>query len=273
MSTQPIDRPDVSVPTLAAPDSGTEDRSYRAVVRKLAGAQKAAAPGAPAYSVYVNRRLGRFLAAAAYLVGLTPNGVTAISALFTFSAIISLAVFPPSLLLGLLVTLGLVLGYAFDSADGQVARLRGVGGPQGEWLDHVVDCTKTASLHLAVLITLYRHFALSTEWLLLIPIGYSVVASVNFFAVILNDQLRAVYSGSRKSVYAAGGSTLVRSILLAPTDYGLICYVFVLIAVPWLFVIVYGLLFLANLGHTVLALRKWFGDMGALVRSAAPSPR
>ena len=56
---------------------------------------------------------------------LTPNMVTAISAFFSFAAIAFLALVQPSVWLGLAVCLGLVLGYAFDSADGQLARLRG----------------------------------------------------------------------------------------------------------------------------------------------------
>ena len=50
----------------------------------------------------------------------------------------------------------LVVGYAFDAADGQLARLRGGGIIAGEWLDHMVDAIKVASLHLAVLVGLYR---------------------------------------------------------------------------------------------------------------------
>ena len=47
--------------------------TFAAVVARLAAAQKQRAPGSPAYSIYVNRPLGRRLAAAAYLAGLTPN--------------------------------------------------------------------------------------------------------------------------------------------------------------------------------------------------------
>ena len=46
----------------------TKTAGYRAVVRRLSSAQKTA-HGAPAYSRYANRRLGRYLAAAAYRAG------------------------------------------------------------------------------------------------------------------------------------------------------------------------------------------------------------
>src|SRR5206468_3735903 len=113
----------------------------REVVIRLAGAQKSNR-GAAGYSRWVNRRLGRQIAAVAYLRGLTPNQVSAISAVFTFAAIASLAVFRPDWLLAVLATVALLTGYAFDSADGQLARLRGGGSPAGEWLDHVLDALK-----------------------------------------------------------------------------------------------------------------------------------
>lgn len=244
--------------------------TYRDVVNRLASAQKKAAPGAPAYSIYVNRRLGRLIAAAAYRAGLTPNGVTAISAAFTFAAIISLAVFPPSWPLGVLVALALAVGYAFDSADGQLARLRGGGSLAGEWLDHVVDCIKTSSLHLAVLISAYRYWNLSADAWLLVPLGFAIVAAVSFFAMILNDQLKAVHAKRSTPPGPVRKSTLLRAILVVPTDYGLLCLVFVLIGAPVLFFAAYVALFVANAGHLVLALRKWYLDMVRLDAAGAP---
>ncbi len=125
-------------------------------LHRLGAAQKGHARGAPAYSVYVNRRIGRVLAATAYVWGWTPNGVTAVSAVFTFTGILLLCVVPVSPWLGVVVALLLALGYAWDSADGQLARLRGGGSVAGEWLDHFVDAVKIASLHLAVVIGLFR---------------------------------------------------------------------------------------------------------------------
>ena len=62
-------------------------------VRRLAGAQKGA-QGAPAYSRFVNRPLGRVLAALAFHAGLTPNAVTAVSAVWTAAGIALVAVAP-----------------------------------------------------------------------------------------------------------------------------------------------------------------------------------
>ena len=242
-----------------ASGGATTKESFAEVVARLAAAQKARAPGAPAYSVYVNRPLGRLLAAAAYLGGLTPNGVTAISAVFTFSGIVVITSVPPVPLVGVGIGLLLIIGYALDSADGQVARLRGGGSPSGEWLDHVVDAAKISSLHLAVLISWFRFLELPSELLLLVPLGFAIVAAVLFFAMILNDFLRARDRGAQR---AAGGG--IRSLLVLPTDYGVLCIAFLLFGVPVVFVPVYGLLLLANTAYAVLALPKWFREMGRI---------
>lgn len=242
----------------------TRTESYRETVARLASAQKKAARGAPAYSIYVNRKVGRYLAAACYRAGITPNGVTGISAAFTFTGILLIALVPPAWWLGIIVWLLLAFGYAFDSADGQVARLRGGGSKSGEWLDHVVDCLKISSLHLAVLISLYRFADLDSAGWLLIPIGYTIVAAVSFFAMILNDQLKNVHAKKTGETVPTGGSTVLRSLLVIPTDYGILCLVFVLLGWPVLFLVVYGLMFVANAGHLSLASVKWFRDMSAL---------
>ena len=237
----------------------TTNEGFAEVVARLAAAQKARAPGAPAYSIYVNRPLGRLLAAAAYRGGLTPNMVTAISAVFTFSGIVIIALVPPAPLTGVGIGLLLILGYALDSADGQVARLRGGGSPSGEWLDHVVDAAKISSLHLAVLISWFRFLELPNELLLLVPLGFAIVAAVLFFAMILNDFLRARGLGVPRRT---GGG--IRSLLVLPTDYGVLCIAFLLFGVPVVFVPAYGLLFLANTAYALLALPKWFREMGRI---------
>jgi phosphatidylglycerophosphate synthase len=236
--------------------------TYREMVRQMASAQKAVASGAPPYSILVNRRVGRLLAAWAYRRGLTPDAVTAISAAFTFTAIILVPTVAPAWWLGVVVWFGLALGYAFDSADGQVARLRGGGSLAGEWLDHVVDSVKLSSLHLAVLVMAYRFGDLpSTAWLL-VPIGFALVSAVSFFTMILNDKLREVHvarhGGPARQV---APSSARRRLLLLPTDYGVLVLSFLTLGWPRVFFAIYVLLFVANLGHLVLALRKWRRDM------------
>ena len=249
----------------ARPQTFEHPETYRQTLSRLRAAQKPAGRGAPAYSIYVNRRLGRYVAAAAYRAGLTPNQVTGLSATMTFVAIAVLATARPSFPIGLLVTVLLAAGYAFDSADGQVARLRGGGSAQGEWLDHVVDAIKSATLHAAVLISAYRFLVPADQrgWLLL-PLGFLAVASVSFAVFLLNDLLKAARAGRDTTSMIRTGSTPLRSLLGAPTDYGVLVYVFLLLGAPAVFLVVYGLLLAANLGYLALALPKWFRDMGAL---------
>ncbi len=235
---------------------------YAESYRRLAQAQKGRGRGAPAYSLYVNRPVGRVFAAAAHSVGLTPNQVTIVSAVFTFSAIVLLATVPPSVGLGVLVWLLLAIGYAWDSADGQVARLRGGGSLAGEWLDHVIDAAKIVALPIAVAIGMYRFFDLPSVAWVLVPLGFAIVSTVLFFGMILNDLLRARQGAPQAA--EAGGSSLTRSIMGLPTDYGVLCLSFVLWGVAPAFLVLYTLLGVATLCYLIAALPVWFRKMKRL---------
>jgi phosphatidylglycerophosphate synthase len=235
---------------------------YAAVLARLGGAQKGAARGAPAYSRFVNRRIGRYLAAAAYKLGLTPNAVTGVSALFTFSGIALLVVLPPSWGQSAAVTALLVLGYAWDSADGQVARLTGLGSPAGEWLDHVVDAIKVVTLPLALAVGLTVHDVADPVWLV-VPLVSVVTSSVLFFAMILTDQLRRAH-GVQSVAPTEGRFPWLRSVLVLPTDYGVLCWTFLLLGVPTVFLWVYAAITACTLGFLALALVKWFREVRTL---------
>ncbi|MBO9625705.1 MAG: CDP-alcohol phosphatidyltransferase family protein [Microbacterium sp.] len=236
--------------------------SYVESYRRLAAAQKGRGRGAPAYSLYVNRPVGRILAAGAHTLGLTPNQVTLISGLFTAVAIVLLAVVPASIGLGIVVWLLLALGYALDSADGQVARLRGGGSPAGEWLDHVFDAFKSVALPLAVVIGWFRFFPLNADAWLLVPLVLAVATTVEFFGMILNDLLRARQGVAQAT--EAGGSSVLRSLMGLPTDYGVVCASFLLWGFPVAFVAVYSLLTLAEVLYVCAALPTWFRRMQKL---------
>ena len=245
-------------------DSATDVRpGFRDAMARLRGAQKSAR-GGPPYSIFVNRPLGRVLAALAYQVGLTPNQVTALSALATFVGVGLLAAAPATWATGVAVCLLLVLGYALDSADGQLARLRGGGSLQGEWLDHTVDSLKVVVVHLAVLVTWYLHLDLATGWLL-VPLAFAVASSVHFFGMILVDLLgrttRAELGLPAPTKLAPGASA---SLLKLPTDYGVFCLATVLLGAHPLFVGVYSLLAAATVGYTLLVVAKWRRDVVAL---------
>lgn len=250
--------------SLAAPVTGDRRESVRATLRRLSSAQKGAV-GAPAYSRFVNRPAGRLLAALAFHVGLTPNAVTAVSAVFTFGGLALLVALPPTVPLGLAVACCLLLGYALDSADGQLARLRGGGSPAGEWLDHMVDAAKASSLHLAVLVGVFRFETVAVGPLLLVPLGYCVVDAVTYFGTMLNDALRARHGAPTRAQPTGERVGVGRSLLTLPTDYGLLACTFVLFGVPSVFFAAYTTLFVAAAAFLALAAVKWFTEMGRLI--------
>lgn len=222
----------------------SHDREFASALRSLGSAQKSPV-GVPAYTRYVNRPLGRIAAAAAYVMRLTPNQVTLISAVISFVAIYALAAFEPSWALGFAITAGLGFGYVLDSADGQLARLRGGGSPAGEWLDHVVDAARLPALHLAVLIALFRFDDGVSLGILLIPTGYLLVSVVRFFSLMLAEQMKkALPSGASTQTFA--GDSLLKSLALLPLDFGALCIVFVLWGSTSVFLAVYSVLFVAN---------------------------
>ena len=173
-----------------------------------------------------------------------------------------IALVRPSLPLALAVTALLVLGYGLDSADGQLARLRGGGSPLGEWLDHMIDSVKIVLLHSAVLISFYRFDAFSNELVLLIPLAYVCMSSVLFFGLILIDQLRRRHGGAQQPNQR--GDSVLKSLLIAPTDYGVLCLVFLAFGTPSLFIVLYGALLAANLLFLAAAIAKWYREMAAL---------
>jgi len=196
---------------------------------------------------------------------LTPNQVTAVSAMCSAAAIALMAVVAPAPLVGVAITALLLLGYALDSADGQLARLRGMSSTSGEWLDHMVDCAKISSMHLAVLVGLYRFGYVNSGLCLLVPLGFCVVATVLFFGMTLKDQLRRVRAATLGVPGTAPrDASRLQSLALIPTDYGIVCAAFSLWGWRSGFLVAYAALFAAHAAFLALACVKWFRDMRAL---------
>ncbi|WP_097867029.1 CDP-alcohol phosphatidyltransferase family protein [Streptomyces sp. rh34] len=237
------------------------------VLRELRGAQKSA-KGVSLYSRYVNRPAGRMLAAGAYRADMTPNQVTLTSALFTYGALAAVALVEPSWTLGVLVWAALAVGFAFDSADGQLARLTGRGGPDGEWLDHVVDCGKLLLVHTAVLISFYRFGELPSQAWLLLPLGFQLAAVVTFCAGLLREQLGKAAASARGPSWAVPASasnvSRVRAVALLPADYGVFCLVFLLLGAPGAFRAGYAVLAVVHTLFLVAFLAKWFRELKVL---------
>jgi phosphatidylglycerophosphate synthase len=241
------------------------DRSepWTAVRSALARAQKSNR-NAPAYSRWINRPVGRVFAATAYKLGMTPNQVTLCSAVLTFSGIALLAAGTPSWGLGLAVAALLVLGYALDSADGQLARLRGGGTPGGEWLDHIIDSAKVVTIHLAVAVLWFRNLGDWPASSTLVPLVFAAQASVWFFGIIITDLvLRA--AGAKRSTLAheEPKPSTVMSLLGIPADYGFFALSMVLIGWfdgwRWLYIALAA----ANTALLLIQLFRWYRRVDA----------
>lgn len=232
--------------------------TFGAALRRLRTAQKSA-KGVSLYSRYINRPLGRVLAAAAFRLGLSPNQVTVLSAVFSYGAIAAVALTRPSWALAAAVYAGLVIGFALDSADGQLARLRGTSSPVGEWLDHVVDCAKITALHAAVLISFYRFFELPHPGWLLVPLVFQLAAVVTYCGGLLTEKLKPrPPAGS-----APPQPSTVRAVALLPVDYGVVCLVFLLLGSETAFRYGYAALAAAAVLLLLGFLTKWHRELAA----------
>jgi phosphatidylglycerophosphate synthase len=251
---------------------GTPPGRGFARARELSAGAGKSNRGAPGYSRWINRPAGRQLAIVAFRIGLSPNQVTVLSGLTSLAGIIVLALAPATVAIGFVVAFLLALAYALDSADGQVARMQGGGSRTGEWLDHVIDCLKIASLHMAVLICWYRSYDMA-DALLLVPIAFGVQASTYFFSKILTDQLRATAATAAAASPAApvpttsatradeGRPPVLASLLVLPLDYGLLCVCFVLLGFHTAFLSVYSALAVMGVVLLVAAFAKWYRDL------------
>lgn len=248
----------------------TQATSFSDSLSRLRNAQKSN-KGAPLYSVVINRPMGRVFAAVAHQLGMTPNGVTAVSAVFTFTGIGLVATCRPSWLVAVVVGLCLVVGYGLDAADGQLARLRGGGSLLGEWLDHVIDSFKIATLHLAVLVMAFRYFG-ATRWML-VPLGFAAVYVIHFFGMLLTDLLARVHHARRgESLPPKGIASRLMSVAKLPTDYGFLALVFFTLGAPSVFRWLYTVMFACTAAYTFLVLPRWARRIAALDRAAQQEP-
>ncbi|AWZ07138.1 MULTISPECIES: CDP-alcohol phosphatidyltransferase family protein [unclassified Streptomyces] len=238
--------------------------SVGTALRELRGAQKPA-KGVSLYSRYVNRPVGRLLAAGSYALGLTPNQVTLISAALSFAGAAAVALAAPSWGLGAAVWAALAVGFAFDSADGQLARLRGGGSAAGEWLDHVVDAAKLTSLHSCVLIAFYRfpeEYGTGRDGWLLVPLAFQFASVVTFFGGLLTEKL--------KPKAAPGGPaaepSALRAVALLPVDYGVFCMVFLVLGGAGLFRWAYAGMGVIAALFLLAFLAKWYRELSAAAR-------
>lgn len=216
--------------------------------RALTAAQKPAV-GVPAYLRWINRPLGGRFAVRAATWGWTPNGVTALSALFGVGGVLTLALVT-DWWAGLLAAGLLLIGYILDSADGQLARIQRRGGPAGEWLDHVVDGIRAPLVHIAVGVHLFRTEA--PLWTVLVAGLFSVVVSAWFLSQLLAEKLLPKAAASAEPPR----SGVLDSVVKQPQDPSTTYFVLLLIGVPVLFVAVYAALAAWHLVIFAASLRR-----------------
>ena len=254
--TAPVQHPTAS-------PSPTAGRSYREVLARTNAAQKPGA-GVPAYTRWVNRRLARYAAAAAYRLGMSPNGVSVLSLGCSVTGLALLLVLgDKQVLAGVVAAVLLALGYVLDSADGQLARLSGTAGRSGEWLDHLFDAVRAPAVHLVVAAgVLLREEA--TEALAVLAAAYALLVTAQFMSQMLAGMMLDAHASVRTPPRER------QSWLLLPTDTGVLCWTFVLWGFPVAFAAVYVALFCANAVHAGASMRRRFRELN---RVAGWSPR
>lgn len=212
------------------------------------GAVRKPGAGVPAYTRWVNRGLARYAAAAAYRWGVSANGVTILSAVMSAVAIALIILAPPRVLVGVAAAVLFAIGYLLDSADGQVARLSRQSSPAGEWLDHVVDAIRSPAIHLAALVGLWRQGG--PRWVWVVAMLYCLMTAGQFMSQILAEQL------SKSKATPLTHSGIRQSLLLLPSDPGVLCWLFLLWGAHSVFVPTYTAIFALNLLHTGVSMRR-----------------
>jgi Na+/melibiose symporter-like transporter len=127
----------------------------------------------------------------------------------------------------------------------------------------MVDACKTVSLHMAVLVGLYRGGDVADGWLLL-PVVFVVAAVVFFFAMLLNEALRERAGAVTRAQASTERPSTLRSLVLLPTDYGTLCLTFTLLGSTPYFLGAYGVMAACTVGFLVLALPRWRAEIGGL---------
>lgn len=235
-------------------------RTYRDAVFRLQTAQKPGG-GVPPYMRHVNRWLGRRLAALAFVLRLTPNAVTALSGIATVLGLVVLLMVPVGWPSALAVTVLLLLGFALDSADGQLARLTGGGGPAGEWLDHVVDSARQPLIHIALALHWLTETDLDAAVISGLTIGFLLVTSVRFFSQTLAEQLVRQHAGAATPY---SDDERWRGWVQLPADPGVLYLSFLLLPMPTLHLLVYAMLFIANLALFGASLLRRYRSLARL---------
>jgi len=121
-----------------------------------------------------------------------------------------------------------------------------------------------------LLVALYRFEAVDQSWLL-VPLGSAVVAAVLFFSMILTEQLRRQRGVVSRANDSAGPSWL-RSVLVVPMDYGVLCLSFFVYGATPVFMAIYTAIFAATAAFLAMASVKWFRELQVLYGTPSTTP-
>ncbi|MDC7226169.1 MAG: CDP-alcohol phosphatidyltransferase family protein [Spirochaetales bacterium] len=179
-------------------------------------AEKKKSTGLP-YTMYINRNLARFVTKRS--IHLTPNQITVIGFIILLIGLILLP-FTANTLLVLISYLLLAFSYVLDSVDGQLARVRNMCSPFGEWLDHSLDGLRMILLQLTFLIVLLK--TSPNDNIILIILGFSlniIAITSNYFFSILKQLILKQKSGDL--IKGNSLKSILSKILLTPADYGI----------------------------------------------------
>ena len=130
---------------------------------------------------------------------------------------------------------------------------------------------RAAPLASWVAIAWFRFYELEHARYLLIPLGFTVVSAVFYFAITLSDMLRRIASAKAGGAGVATASVdpnekapILRSLLVLPNDYGVLCLSLILLGLHTVFGVVYTLLFIGNVLFLLAGCVKWFEEMKTL---------
>jgi hypothetical protein len=209
----------------------------------------------PAYSRWVNRPLARAMAAVALRLGVGPALMAVLATAATVTGLVTLVGVAPGRTTGVIVAVALAIGFMLDSAD---LMLIGIRRATRGGVDRSAAAIRMCVVHLAVLVAVLRSNTISHLAWPLIGVCFLAVAMIMVFGL-----------GAEPS-YEVSRPRWLRSAICAPADYGMVCWVFLLLGSTTTFLIAYSALLCAQavivavterLGHDELstALREPVG--------------